>query len=73
MSFYSVSQDGRVSQWFVRTTSLKYEDVLNFHAAEQTQDHVAPSSKTELEGNAMNTCLDSYYVVLYLIAHNILK
>nr|XP_027207237.1 dynein intermediate chain 2, ciliary-like [Penaeus vannamei] len=60
MSFYSVSQDGRVSQWFVRTTSLKYEDVLNFHAAEQTQDHVAPSSKTELEDNVPSgtaTCI----------------
>ncbi|XP_063592193.1 dynein axonemal intermediate chain 1-like [Penaeus indicus] len=55
MSFYSVSQDGRVSQWFVRTTSLKYEDVLNFNTAQQTKDHVASSNKIDLEGTA--TCI----------------
>lgn len=58
MSFYSVSQDGRVSQWFVRTTSLKYEDVLNFNTAQQTKDHVASSSKIDLEGNIMK-----FYIV----------
>ncbi|XP_042874358.1 dynein intermediate chain 2, ciliary-like [Penaeus japonicus] len=55
MSFYSVSQDGRVSQWFVRTTSLKHEDVLNFHAAQQTKEHGASPSKINLEGTA--TCI----------------
>lgn len=63
MSFYSVSQDGRVSQWFVRTTSLKHEDVLNFHAAQQTKEHGASPSKINLEGNTVRSyILGGFYI-----------
>ncbi|XP_037789718.1 dynein intermediate chain 2, ciliary-like isoform X2 [Penaeus monodon] len=53
-SFYSVSQDGRVSQWFVHSSWLKCSDILDFHTTKRPT-RKASSSKVNLEGTA--TCI----------------
>ncbi|XP_047494973.1 dynein axonemal intermediate chain 1-like [Penaeus chinensis] len=47
-SFYSVSQDGRVSQWFVHSPWLKCSDILDFHTTKRPT-RKASSSKVSLE------------------------
>ncbi|XP_063592192.1 dynein intermediate chain 2, ciliary-like [Penaeus indicus] len=47
-SFYSVSQDGRVSQWFVHSPWLKCTDILDFHTTKRPT-RKASSSKVSLE------------------------
>ncbi|XP_069986188.1 dynein intermediate chain 2, ciliary-like [Penaeus vannamei] len=53
LSFYSASQDGRVSQWFVRSSSLECSDILDFQQTKRPRK--ASSNEGSLEGTA--TCI----------------
>nr|XP_027228347.1 dynein intermediate chain 2, ciliary-like [Penaeus vannamei] len=55
LCFYSVSQDGRISQWLVLSSSLQHEDVFDFNDSELNAKLSQGSTKSVLEGAA--TCI----------------
>ncbi|XP_037780175.1 dynein intermediate chain 2, ciliary-like [Penaeus monodon] len=55
LCFYSVSQDGRISQWLVWSSSLQHEDIFDFNDSELNAKLSQGSAKSVLEGSA--TCI----------------
>ncbi|XP_066957617.1 dynein intermediate chain 2, ciliary-like [Macrobrachium rosenbergii] len=56
LGFYSVGQDGRVSQWTVQSSSLQYTDILDFSGDTQGSNSSSNTAdKVKLEGTA--TCI----------------
>ncbi|XP_063611131.1 dynein intermediate chain 2, ciliary-like, partial [Penaeus indicus] len=55
LCFYSVSEDGRVSEWLVRPSALVHADILDFIASAQNAKLSKEASKFLLEGRA--TCI----------------
>ncbi|KAK7068637.1 WD repeat-containing protein 78, partial [Halocaridina rubra] len=56
LGFYSVGQDGRVSQWTVQPSSLQYTDILDFGGKSQRNKSSSNNGeKITLEGTA--TCI----------------
>ncbi|XP_042858693.1 dynein axonemal intermediate chain 1-like [Penaeus japonicus] len=56
LSFFSVSLDGRVTQWHLHTTGLVHRDVLDFASCRQPTKSHSSADKVVLEGAA--TCID---------------
>ncbi|XP_063591850.1 dynein intermediate chain 2, ciliary-like [Penaeus indicus] len=56
LSFFSVSLDGRVTQWHLHSACLVHRDVLDFASCRQPTKPHSSSDKVVLEGAA--TCID---------------
>ena len=50
LNFYSVSGDGRVTNWMIVKTALWFNDTLNIHFNKQLSNFALDSSKTLLRG-----------------------
>ena len=50
LNFYSVSGDGRVTNWMIVKTALWFNDTLNIHFNKQLSNFALDSSKTLIRG-----------------------
>ncbi|XP_071544385.1 dynein intermediate chain 2, ciliary-like [Panulirus ornatus] len=55
LSFYSVAEDGRVSEWMVRSSTLEARDILEFQAGHKQSRTAKTTAEPPLEGTA--TCM----------------
>ncbi|XP_042886683.1 dynein intermediate chain 2, ciliary-like [Penaeus japonicus] len=55
LCFYSVSEDGRVSEWLVRPSTLVHADILDFLACAENSKKAKEAKRFILEGRA--TCI----------------
>lgn len=66
LSFFSVSLDGRISQWLVHAATLKHTDVLDFNIVDQLTTKLPTHDKTHLKGNDSGSDLN-YVLLNYLL------